>query len=162
MNDEQIRKDFEEWMGGGGLSLRAIGRNSMGDYILMQTAHAWEVWKAAHTHYAKPAAPVALPEPFGYFKPFVDGWMDCKETDEGARPLYEAPQPLADALDAARYRWLRDQGGLADGSRHPQSWRCVAMLADMGGEHADTAIDAAIAATGTWPSAAQPVEGGEV
>lgn len=57
-----------------------------------------------------------------------------------------SPKAQADALDAQRYRWLRDQGSLAEGSRHPQSWRCVAMLADMGGEHADTAIDAAIAA----------------
>ena len=61
MNDEPIRKDFEEWMGDGGQSPRALERNSKGDYILMQTAHAWEVWKAAHTHYAKSAEPVALP-----------------------------------------------------------------------------------------------------
>ena len=110
MNDEQIRKDFEEWMGDGGLSPRAIERNSMGDYILMQTAHAWEVWKAAHTHYAKPAAPVVLPEPFGYFKCDAYGWMDCTETDEGARPLYEAPQPQAAALDTERLDWLIEQG----------------------------------------------------
>jgi len=89
------RKDFEEWIGDGGLSPRAIERNSKGDYIFMQAASAWHVWKAAQAHYAKPTAPVVLPEPFGYFKPFVDGWMDCKETDEGARPLYEAPQPQA-------------------------------------------------------------------
>ena len=43
--------------------------------------------KAAHV------APVVLPEPFGYFKCDAYGWMDCAETDEGARPLYEAPQP---------------------------------------------------------------------
>ena len=110
MNTEQIRKDFEEWMGDGGTSPRAIERNSKGDYRLMPAAHAWEVWKAAHTHYAKPAAPVVPPEPFGYFKPFVDGWMDCKETDEGARPLYEAPQPQADALDAERLEWLVGEG----------------------------------------------------
>jgi len=31
-------------------------------------------------------------EPFGYFNnPFLDGWQDCKETDEGAIALYEAP-----------------------------------------------------------------------
>lgn len=47
MNTKQTRKDFEEWMGDGGLSPRAIERNSNGDYILMQAAHAWEVWKAA-------------------------------------------------------------------------------------------------------------------
>lgn len=63
MNEEQIRKDFEEWMGDGGLSPRALERNSKGDYRLMQAANAWEVWKAAHTHYAKSAAPVVLPEP---------------------------------------------------------------------------------------------------
>ncbi len=32
-------------------------------------------------------------EPFGYFRSTLDGWEDCAETDEGARPLYEAPQP---------------------------------------------------------------------
>ena len=58
----------------------------------------------------------------------------------------------ADALDAetikkaARYDWIREQGMLSDGSRHPHSWRCVALLADMGGERADEAIDAAMAA----------------
>ncbi len=61
-----------------------------------------------------------------------------------------APQAPAEdqgvAADAARYRWLREQGMLTEDSRHPQSWRCIALLADMGGEHADAAIDAAIAA----------------
>lgn len=33
----------------------------------------------------------AKPEPFGYFRPSVDGWEDCAPTAEGARPLYEAP-----------------------------------------------------------------------
>ncbi len=54
--------------------------------------------------------------------------------------------PSDAAKDAARYRWLREQGMLTEGSRHPQSWRCVALLADMGGEHADAAIDAAMLA----------------
>ena len=52
-----------------------------------------ELLAQATCHQAQPVKQ----EPFGYFKPFVDGWMDCKETDEGARPLYEAPQPQADA-----------------------------------------------------------------
>ena len=30
-----------------------------------------------------------VPEPFGYFRCTLDGWVDCAETDEGARPLYE-------------------------------------------------------------------------
>jgi hypothetical protein len=30
-------------------------------------------------------------EPFGYFRPTIDGWEDCAEHDEGARPLYERP-----------------------------------------------------------------------
>lgn len=41
------------------------------------------------------------PEPFGYFKAEPFGWRDCAETDEGAIALYEAPQPQADARDAA-------------------------------------------------------------
>ena len=57
--------------------------------------------------YAKPDAPVVWPDPFGYFKCDAYGWMDCKETDEGARPLYEAPQPQADALDEEREKLLR-------------------------------------------------------
>jgi hypothetical protein len=31
-------------------------------------------------------------EPFGYFRPTVDGWEDCAATDEGARPLQQ-PAP---------------------------------------------------------------------
>ena len=89
--------------------------------------------------YAKPAAPVELPEPFGYFKPFVDGWMDCKETDEGARPLYEAPQPQADARDAERYRWLRDEWL----NNEPEA---INMERAKGQRGLDAAIDAAIAA----------------
>ena len=197
MNDEQMRKDFEEWMGDGGLSPRARERNSKGDYILMQTAHAWEVWKAAHTHYAKSAAPVVLPEPvaaqirhikeerwrtialvlydlfagdeyerryiyteqqvrellanatctksqtvqepFGYFKAEPFGWRDCAETDEGAIALYEAPQPQADALDAQRYRWLRDEWL----GNEPEA---INMERAKGQRGLDAAIDAAIAA----------------
>lgn len=33
--------------------------------------------------------PKMVPEPFGYFRCTLDGWIDCAETDEGARPLYE-------------------------------------------------------------------------
>lgn len=37
------------------------------------------------------------PEPFGYFNnPCFDGWQDCAETDEGARPLFD--QDVIDAL----------------------------------------------------------------
>ncbi len=31
-------------------------------------------------------------EPFGFFRSTMDGWEDCAETDEGARPLYEGPR----------------------------------------------------------------------
>lgn len=86
------------------------------------------------------AESVVPPEPFGYFKPFVDGWMDCKETDEGARPLYEAPQQKADALDAERYRWLRDEWL----GNEPEA---VNMERARGQRGLDAAIDAAIAAT---------------
>lgn len=143
MNEKQIRKDFEEWMGDGGQSPRAIERNSKGDYILMQAAHAWEVWNAAHTHYAKSAAPVVPPEPFGYFKCDAYGWMDCTETDEGARPLYEAPQPRADALDTERLDFLTRKIDGASFRKIGVEWA----------EHADArrAIDAAIAAARAKP-----------
>ena len=136
MNDEQIRKDFEEWMGDGGLSPRAIERNSKGDYILMQAAHAWEVWKAAHTHCAKSAAPVVLPEPVSARYRLLGvtglGWTPCylefARSQAGgvyeleylyteqqvrellARDLGAAPQPQADALDTERLDWLIEQG----------------------------------------------------
>ena len=32
------------------------------------------------------------PEPFGYFRPTIDGWEDCAETDEGAVALYDHPE----------------------------------------------------------------------
>ena len=102
MSEEQIRKDFEEWMGDGGLSQRAIGRNSMGDYILMQTAHAWEVWKAAHTHYAKSAAPVVLPEPVAAqvrFKPENDtARTDLERLRKALGVAVEPHQTLADRM----------------------------------------------------------------
>ena len=59
-------------------------------------------------NFAQDSKMVAAQEPFGYFKAEPFGWRDCAETDEGAVALYEAPQPQADALDAARYRYLRD------------------------------------------------------
>ena len=30
-------------------------------------------------------------EPFGYFRSTIDGWENCAEHEEGARPLYESP-----------------------------------------------------------------------
>lgn len=35
----------------------------------------------------------ASEEPFGYFRVTHFGWEDCAETDDGAIPLYSAPQP---------------------------------------------------------------------
>ena len=55
----------------------------------------------AADHIAQDSKMVAAQEPFGYFKAEPFGWTDCAETDEGAIALYEAPQPQADALDAA-------------------------------------------------------------
>lgn len=72
----------------------------------------------------------------------------------GAPAAVSAPSDVE--KDAARYRWLREQGMLTEGSRHPQSWRCVALLADMGGEHADAAIDDAMLAAA--PQAPTPDE----
>jgi len=75
----------------------------------------WEGWQAraaldASDHIEQPLEMVAAQEPFGYFKAEPFGWTDCSETDEGARPLYEAPQPQADALDTERLDWLIEQG----------------------------------------------------
>lgn len=44
------------------------------------------------------SALAASAEPFGYFRCLpLSGWEDCAETDEGAIPLYERPQPAASA-----------------------------------------------------------------
>lgn len=38
-------------------------------------------------------------EPFGYFKAEPFGWTDCSETDDGAKALYERPDPRVAALE---------------------------------------------------------------
>ena len=109
---------------------------------------------SAHIHaenmqlYAEDAAKTAKPWELWEFISFgMEDWQTLKSHPNwGFATDYHRKIKEPNQLDAERYRWLRDQGSLADGSRHPQSWRCVAMLADMGGEHADAAIDAAIAA----------------
>lgn len=78
-----------------------------------------------------------------------EDWTYRRNPAGNELPALAAPggeAPAEDARDAARYRWLREQGTMVDTSRHPHSWRCVALLADMGGDHADAAIDAAMAA----------------
>ena len=50
-------------------------------------------------HGAKPGQPAQ--EPFGYFRPTIDGWEDCREGDEGARALYEGPQPVSEDSSVA-------------------------------------------------------------
>jgi hypothetical protein len=70
-----------EAVGAGGVSAQRIRQES--DYI------------------TQPRKMLAVREPFGYFKAEPFGWRECAETDEGAIALYEAPQPQADALDAA-------------------------------------------------------------
>ena len=106
-------------VGAGGVSAQRIRQES--DYI------------------TQPRKMVAVREPFGYFKAEPFGWRDCAETDEGAIALYEAPQPQADALDAERYRWLRDEWL----GNEPEA---INMECAKGQRGLDAAIDAAIAA----------------
>ena len=51
--------------------------------------------KLARTAIAKWGAPAPASgeamSPFGYFRAEPFGWTDCAESDEGAKPLYEAP-----------------------------------------------------------------------
>jgi hypothetical protein len=57
-----------------------------------------------------PAVAKVLSEPFGYFRSTLDGWIDCAESDEGARPLYEASQiTQATAALQAELTTLREQ-----------------------------------------------------
>ena len=109
----------------------------------------------ASDHFAQDSKMVAAQEPFGYFKAEPFGWRDCAETDEGAIALYEAPQPQADALDAERYRWLRDPaidpGLVIDkvvGETPLDEFGCGGYkhYEYRAGEELDDAIDAAIAA----------------
>ena len=86
---QELERELES-IGAGGVSAQRITQQSPKDHI------------------AQDRKMVAAQEPFGYFKAEPFGWRDCAETDEGAVALYEAPQPQADALDAARYRWLID------------------------------------------------------
>lgn len=117
MDIEQIRKDFEDWMGDGGLSPRAIERNSKGDYILMQTAHAWEVWKAAHTHYAKSAAPVVLPEPDSYLFQHEDTgqtmFVDAQQVEWGFEANNQRLHKVSGVYTEQQVRELLATGGQA-------------------------------------------------
>ena len=154
MDIEQIRNDFEEWMSDGYKNPRAVERNSNGDYILMQADRAWEVWKAAHTHYAKPDAPVALPQHPNTARLQQAVWRledllkdDDPQAWKEARKFLERlkkqqwqeAQPQADALDAERYRWLRDEWL----GNEPEA---INMERGKGQRGLDAAIDAAIAA----------------
>ena len=70
----------------------------------------------AHAEREAEGKAAASVEPFGYFRALPMGWEDCAETDEGAIPLYERPQPdrvaeleaeverLRSRLDAIRAR----------------------------------------------------------
>lgn len=96
MDIEQIRNDFEEWMSDGYENPRAVERNSKGDYILMQAASAWHVWKAAHAQYNKPAAPVVWPEPITHMNVSRGGFIATLQ-DEGPYvfPVYSQAQVRA-------------------------------------------------------------------
>jgi hypothetical protein len=106
-------------VGAGGVSAQRIRQES--DYI------------------TQPRKMLAVRAPFGYFKAEPFGWRECAETDEGAIALYEAPQQKADALDAQRYRWLRDEWL----GNEPEA---INMERAKGQRGLDAAIDAAIAA----------------
>jgi hypothetical protein len=75
-------------------------------------------------------------EPFGYFRSTLGGWEDCAETDEGARPLYEAPQPdhFADAGKPIEREWV---------DLLPEEIRALANLPGAGRER--TAVEMAYA-----------------
>ena len=63
------------------------------DRLLALSAHV-ALLKASLAQAEKEAEkPAASAEPFGYFRALPMCWEDCAETDEGAIPLYERPQP---------------------------------------------------------------------
>ena len=122
-------------------ALEALG---MAERLLREAA---EELKAAHT--------------IGYLSEWDNGEPEVKAVYEehiaaadGLAALSAAAPAVAHACCNSWFVSLREQGMLTEGSRHPQSWRCVALLADMGGEHADAAIDAAMLAAASQAPAA--------
>lgn len=215
MDIEQIRKDFEEYAKSNLLITESYGFLSEPSARRLFKAG----WQAAHKHYAKPAAPVDMPEPVmaqvRYIASQSTKWSNCTVenvdamvggayevrylyTEQQVRALLantkrstnrddesvglrealvrahdwmdsqadsqskgghatfdlmmlreernaiksaldESPQPQADALDAERYRWLRDEWL----GNEPEA---INMERAKGQRGLDAAIDAAIAA----------------
>lgn len=93
---------------------------------------------------------------FAFRRKGLDDFCTCTEEryeELSAKPsLFETrifyttpPTHAADSVleDAARYRWLREQGTTTYIMRHRRYENCIQLLSDMGGELADAAIDAA-------------------
>ena len=105
------REAFEKWATSdfSGINVARDGD----DYSFVPAKEWWLAWQARAAldadHITQPRKMAAAQEPFGYFKAEPFGWTDCAETDEGAIALYEAPQPLADALDAELLDWLESE-----------------------------------------------------
>ena len=56
------------------------------------SAFAHEIASTLAARWGAPAPASGEPSsPFGYFRAEPFGWTDCAESDEGAKPLYEAP-----------------------------------------------------------------------
>lgn len=94
---------------------------------------------ADHLSKSKPVAYATHHEPPMVFTEIDEAWSYC-EDDESPLPLYTTP--LADAEDARRYRWLRENTRDSfDGSPHILSWHTGCNYV-YSGEAADKAIDA--------------------
>lgn len=75
---------------------RAVGYKAMcGECGLSQTVVAHGSIEAAAAAWNR-RAQHSTAEPFGYFRAEPFGWTDCAATDEGAVPLYAAPQQAPD------------------------------------------------------------------
>ena len=107
----------------------------------------WALLGASLAQAEREAEAVAASEPFGYFRALPMGWEDCAETDEGAIPLYEHPQPDRVAALTAEVERLRKDAERYQQVRRGQKWSAIDGIgATLRGERLDDAIDAAIAA----------------
>ena len=99
MTDDELAGKLE-WNAKHGISAAPALQHEASERIRAISAHV-ALLKASLAQAEREAEKVtASAEPFGYFRVTPFGREDCAETDDGAIPLYTAPQPAANAEPA--------------------------------------------------------------
>ena len=99
MTDDELAKELE-FHAKRGISAAPALLHEASERIYALSAHN-ALLKASLAQAEREAEKAtASAEPFGYFRVTPLGWEDCAETDDGAIPLYSAPQPAANAEPA--------------------------------------------------------------